>query len=153
MSKLPEELLDLLKDTGSVKVVATIDGDGVPHVVFKGSLTTFDDETIVFAEGVESSLSNKNLVRSIWFDKKVAINITKGLISYQVKGLPYKYLITGTIFRKMLDRARERRGPEADIAGVWVITPDEIRNESPAYRSGLAKEERGLFHSHLDLLR
>jgi len=153
MSKLPEELLDLLKDTGSVKVVATIDGDGVPHVVFKGSLTTFDDETIVFAEGVESSLSNKNLVRSIWFDKKVAINITKGLISYQVKGFPYKYLITGTIFRKMLDRARERRGPEADIAGVWVITPDEIRNESPAYRSGLAKEERGLFHSHLDLLR
>jgi len=153
MSKLPEELIALLNDTGSIKVIATIDGEGHPHVVVKGSLTTLDDETIVFAEGLEGSLSNKNLVRSIWFDKKVAINITKGLTSYQVKGRPYKYLITGRVFRQLLDRARERRGAEADIAGVWVITPEEVRNESPAVRSSLARDERGLFHSHLDLLR
>ncbi len=153
MSKLPEELIALLHDTGSIKVIATIDGEGHPHVVVKGSLTTLDNETIVFAEGLEGSLSNKNLVRSIWFDKKVAINITKGLTSYQVKGRPYKYLITGSVFRQLLDRARERRGAEADIAGVWVITPEEVRNESPAVRSSLAREERGLFHSHLDLLR
>ena len=40
--------------------------------------------------------------------------------------------------------ARERRGADATIAGVWGVTPEEIRNESPAYRrSALAKEESG----------
>lgn len=152
MAKLPEELVNLLKDGESIKVVATIDGNGVPHAVVKGSLTTLDGEQIAFVEGLESNASNKNLVRSIWFNKKVAINVTKGLVSYQIKGAPYKYLITGCIFQQFLAKARERRGPDADIAGVWLITPEEVRNESPSYRRDLAGEERGQFHSHLDVL-
>jgi predicted pyridoxine 5'-phosphate oxidase superfamily flavin-nucleotide-binding protein len=153
MSKFPEELIELLNDPATSKIVGTTDEDGTPHLVAKGSLTTFDQETIVFAEGFEGTQSNKNLVRSIWFDRKVSVNITRGLSSYQIKGRPYKYLINGSTFRKMIDRARARRGPEADIAGVWVIVPEEIRNESPAYRGKLAGEKRGLFHNHLDVIR
>ncbi len=153
MSKFPEELIELLNDPATSKIVGTIDEDGTPHLVAKGSLTTFDDETIVFAEGFEGTRSNKNLVRSIWFNGKVSVNITRGLSSYQIKGRPYKYLINGATFRKMIDRARERRGPDADIAGVWVIVPEEVRNESPAYRGKLAAEKRGLFHNHLDVIR
>ncbi len=152
MSKLPEELVELLKDPASVKVVGTSDTDGTPHLVVKGSLTTLDEETIVFAEGFEGTQSNKNLVRSIWFDKKVSINITRGHTSYQVKGRPYKYLITGAVFRRILELARQKRGAEADIAGVWVIVPEEIRNESPGVQAGEAIAKRGHFHRHLDLL-
>ncbi|NTW84273.1 MAG: pyridoxamine 5'-phosphate oxidase family protein [Chlorobiaceae bacterium] len=153
MSKLPEELIELINDPAAVKLVGTVDAEGTPHLVVKGTLTTLDGEHIVFAEGYEGTKSNKNLVRSIWFDGKVSINVTKGISSYQIKGRPYKYLITGSVFRTLLDRAREKRGPEADIAGVWVIVPEEVRNESPGVRAREVIGERGHFHQHLDLLR
>jgi hypothetical protein len=150
MSKLPDELVNLLKDPESVKVMATLNEDGSPHVVAKGSLTTLDEETIVFNEGLDTYQSNKNLVRSIWFNKPIAINVTKGSISYQIKGKPYKCLITGPVFKQFLVKARERRGPEADIAAVWIITPEEIRNESPAIRRKEEEEKRPYFNRHLD---
>ncbi len=141
MAELPEELLGLLGDTGSSKVVGTIDDEGIPHVVAKGSLTTLDNKTIVFVEGFEGSLTNENLIRSTRLHKKVAINVTKGLISYQVKGSPQKYLKSDPVFQQMLQKIRERRGPDAEIAGVWAVTPEEVRNESPGYRSALPRQQ------------
>ena len=140
MSKIPDELLGLLIDTETTKVVGTIDDNGIPHLVVKGSLTTLDNETIVFVEGFEGSLTNENLIRSIRLNKKVAINVTKGLISYQIKGFPHKYLNTDSVYKQLLNRVRERRGADAVIAGVWGVTPEEVRKESPAHRSALAKE-------------
>lgn len=150
MSQLPEVLVNLLKDPESVKVLATTDGEGAPHAVVKGSITTLDGETIVFNEGLDTNESNKNLVRSIWFGGTVAINVTKGAVSYQIKGKPYKCLITGPVFKEFLVRARERRGPEADIAAVWLVTPEEVRDESPAVRRKEEEEKRPLFNRHLD---
>ena len=144
MSKLPDDLLSLLNDIESTKVVGTIDEDGIPHLVHKGSLTTLDNETIVFVEGFEGSNTNENLISSVRLNKKVAINVTKGLISYQVKGFPHKYLSNDAVFTQLLNRIRERRGPDATISGVWGVKPEEIRNESPGYRSLLAKEENAI---------
>ncbi len=144
MSKLPDDLLSLLNDIESTKVVGTIDEDGIPHLVHKGSLTTLDNETIVFVEGFEGSNTNENLISSVRLNKKVAINVTKGLISYQVKGFPHKYLSNDAVFTQLLNRIRERRGPDATISGVWGVKPEEIRNESPGYRSSLAKEENAI---------
>lgn len=150
MPKLADEVIDLLKDPESIKIVATIDADGVPHAVVKGSLTAIDGETIAFSEGLETSVSNKNLVRSIWFNGKVAVNVTKGLVSYQIKGRPYKCLIAGPIFKEFFLRAREKRGPDADIATVWLITVEEIRNESPRLRREEEETKRPYFNRHLD---
>lgn len=150
MAQLPEELINLLKNSDSVKILATTDGSGAPHVVAKGSLTTLDGEFIAFSEGLDSSVSNKNLVRSIWYDKPVAISITKGAVSYQIKGKPYKCLIVGPIFKHFLLKTREKKGPDADIAAVWIITPEEVRNESPAVRRREEEEKRPYFNRHLD---
>ncbi len=150
MAKLPEELVNLLKDFEAVKVVSTLNADGSPHTVAKGSLTTLDEENIYFNEGLDTYQNNKNLVRSIWFNKPIAINVTKGPISYQIKGKPYKCLITGPIFKQFLLKARERRGPDADIAAVWIIIPEEIRNESPAIRRNEEEAKRPYFNRHLD---
>lgn len=150
MAKLPEELVKLLKDFEAVKAVSTLNADGSPHTVIKGSLTTLDEENIYFNEGLDTYRNNKNLVRSIWFNKPIAINVTKGPVSYQIKGKPHKCLITGPIFKQFLLKARERRGPDADIAAVWVIIPEEIRNESPAARRNEEEAKRPYFNRHLD---
>jgi hypothetical protein len=151
MAKLPNELLDILKEPTTLKVVATLNEDGSAHVVFKGSLTAIDDETIAFNEGDDTYRSNKNLVRSIWFDKPVTVNVTKGVVSYQIKGKPYKCLITGSIFKQFLIRARERRGPNADIASVWLIKPEEIINESPSFRRAEIEAKKPFNNNHLDV--
>jgi hypothetical protein len=140
----------LLKDPTATKVLATLNEDGSAHVVFKGSLTTIDDENIAFSEGDDLNKSNKNLVRSIWFDKQVTINITKGGTSYEIKGKPYKGLITGPIFKQFLVKTRERGGPDSDIAAVWIIKPETVTNESPSFRRAAIEAKKPFNNSHLD---
>ncbi|HEY6838842.1 MAG TPA: pyridoxamine 5'-phosphate oxidase family protein, partial [Geobacteraceae bacterium] len=97
-TQLTQEIIDLLKDKESTKVLATLDANGFPHAVVKQSLQPGTDGTILYLELLESSRTNKNLVRSIWFDQKVAVSVSgKGGQSYHIKGKPVKTHITGPV--------------------------------------------------------
>jgi hypothetical protein len=150
MVKLQEEIIRLLKDPEARKAVATVDEKGVPHVVFKDSLTVLDDGKIAYAEELDSSRANKNMVRSIWFDKMVAVTVSKDAVAYQIKGKPYKCLITGSLFKQFLMEAREQRGPDSDIQSVWIITPEEVRDATTAQRVKDEEQNRPFFNRHLD---
>ncbi len=150
MVKLQEELIRLLKDPEAKKALATVDEEGVPHLVFKDSLTVLDDGKIAYAEELDSSQANKNMVRGIWFDKTVAVTVAKESVAYQIKGKPYKCLITGAIFKQFLMEAREKNGPDSDIQSVWVITPEEVRDATPAQRVKDEEQNRPFFNRHLD---
>lgn len=150
MVKLSQEVIELIKDTETVKVLATIDENGDPHAVFKRSLTVLDDGSIAYSEALESSQSNKNMVRSIWFNKSVSITIRgRNGLSYQIKGEAAKCITTGNIFKQFYIAKRQRSGPESDIAAVWIITPKEIRNETPAVRKEEEEKKHPIF-KHLD---
>ena len=150
-AQLTQEVIDLLRDTETTKVLATLDADGFPHAVVKQSLQPGDDGTILYLELLESSRTNKNLVRSIWFDQKVAVAVTgKGGQSYQIKGKPVKSLITGPLFQEHYAAIRKRRG-DADLAAVWVIEPEEIINETFVNRKAEEERKHPLF-THLDRL-
>lgn len=71
---LTSEVRELLVQPGTLKSIATVGKDGIPHIVYKGSLHAEGDK-LVFDEILESSQNNKNLVYSHWFGKKVAVNI------------------------------------------------------------------------------
>lgn len=148
---LPKDLIELLEDQDTTKVLATLDENGFPHAVVKQSLQLGEDGNIFYLEFLESSGTNKNLVRSIWFDTKVAITVTgKGGQSFQIKGRPVKTLITGEVFNNYYRATRERLG-DVDLAAVWVIEPLEAINENFAFR----KAEEDLKHPlfiHLDRL-
>lgn len=150
-AKLTQEIIDLLKDTETTKVLATLDASGFPHAVVKQSLQPGDDGTILYLELLESSRTNKNLVRSIWFDQKVAVAVSgKGGRSYQIKGKPVKTHVTGPVFQEHYTAIRERLG-DVDLAAVWVIEPEEVIEETFAARK--AEEERKHpFFTHLDRL-
>jgi len=146
--ELPQELIDLFADHESTKALATTDENGIPHLVFKQSLQLRDDGKVIYLELLESSRTNRNMVRSIWFDRMVAITIKgKGDRCYQIKGKPVKTYITGPVFRKYYQQIREQLG-DVDLAGVWVIDPEQVTDESFATRHA----EEAIRHPHFNHL-
>lgn len=149
--QLTDDIIALFADEETTKVLATLDADGFPHAVVKQSLQPGEDGKIIYLEFLESSRTNKNLVRSLWFDRQVAVALwgTDGR-SWQIKGKPVKTHITGPLFQKHYTATREKLGG-VDLAAVWVIEPLELIEESFAARK--AEEERKHpFFTHLDRL-
>jgi predicted pyridoxine 5'-phosphate oxidase superfamily flavin-nucleotide-binding protein len=148
---LSKEIRELFADAQSVKVLATLDESGFPHAVAAGSLQVGEDGNLHYLELLESSRTNKNLVRSIWYDQRVAIAIQgAGGQSYQIKGLPVKTHITGALFQQHYAQVRQRLG-DVDLAAVWIIEPLEVINENLVLRRAEAEQAHPVF-SHLDRL-
>jgi hypothetical protein len=137
--ELSQDIIDLLNDQDTVKVLATVDGKGVPHAVFKQSLHLGSDGRIHSLELIESSTTGRNLVGSIWFERKASILLrgTDGR-SVQIKGRVLKYHVSGALFQQHYLAVRERLG-DVDLAGVWVIEPELVIDQS--YRKRLATED------------
>jgi len=136
--KIPLELRGLLEDPESIKVLTTTGKDGVPHTVFKGSLTALDDDFLAYVELFESSRSQKNMLHNLWFKKPVAVAVCKGGLAYQIKGEPYRLVIEGPLRDKFFQELWKRM-PEVNPCGVWLIRPKEISDES--YETQQKKEQ------------
>jgi general stress protein 26 len=149
--QLSQEVTELLRDPQTLKVLATVDERGVPHAVVKGSLSVNEDGDVQLLELLETSRTNRNLVRSIWHDRRVAI-LLKGQDgrSFQIKGLPIKAHVSGPVFQKHYSEVRARLG-DVDLAAVWIIRPDEILDETPDVRRKEEQAARPTF-THLDRL-
>lgn len=145
------EIIALLQDSNTVKVLTTVDGDGVPHTVFKGSLRADESGNLQVLELIESSRTNRNLVRSIWYNRPVSV-LLKGKDSrcFQIKGVPIKAHVSGPVFQKNYVAIRERLG-DVDLAGVWIIRPDEVIDETPKVRRTEEEAAHPVF-VHLDRL-
>ncbi len=149
--KLDPDVAGLLADPSTVKVLATADEYGIPHAVIKQSLHLGADGNLVYLELLESSRTNQNMVRSIWYNRRVAI-VLKGKQgeSYQIKGKPVRAIISGPVFQQHYISIRQRLG-DVDLAAVWVIEPEEVIDESYVVRK--AREESLHPHfQHLDRL-
>lgn len=143
---LPQGVIGLLQDPESVKIIGTLNQDGSAHVVVSNSLAVVDRRLIAFGEELEKSQSNKNMVRSIWFDKPVTINVTKQDQAYLIRAKTYKCLIVGNLFQEFLLRARAVAGSDADISTVWMVIPEDVRNLSAA----LLRHEQERLHPYFD---
>lgn len=150
MSKLPKEVIDLISSAESVKVLATTDERGNPHTAFKDTLTVLEDGNLAFGEEFEGSQTNVNMVRSIWFNKGVELTVRdKNGTTFRIKGKPYRYAHAGPLFKKFYVAEREKRGPDSELAGVWIITPEEVKNETYDARKK-EEDEKHPFFRHFD---
>jgi predicted pyridoxine 5'-phosphate oxidase superfamily flavin-nucleotide-binding protein len=149
--QLAKEVIELLADQETVKILATTDQDGEPHAVIKQTLHLGEDGNLVILELLESSHTSKNLLRSIWFQRRVAVTLWgKNGENYQIKGKPVRNIITGPVFQKHYTAIRERLG-DTDLAGIWIIEPEEVVEET--YRVRRAAEEAAHpYFTHLDRL-
>ncbi|MBR1866854.1 MAG: pyridoxamine 5'-phosphate oxidase family protein [Lachnospiraceae bacterium] len=147
--EISRELQEILNDPQSIKVLATTDPEGRPHVVFKGSLHVNEDGYLEYLEFIESSQTNKNMVHSIWFHKTVAINVKHEKQSFQIEAVPYRALIAGKEFEKRYNQVRREKG--IDLSTVWLMEPLEIVEETFEKRR-LEEEKAHPILKHLDLL-
>lgn len=149
--KLDQEIAELLEDKETVKVLATSDAKGNPHAVANQSFQLDEDGRVIYLELLESSQTNKDLVRSIWFGRKVALALRgRDGRSYQIKGKPVRAIVSGPVFQKHYVSVREKLG-DVDLAAVWIIEPEEVINESYPVRKAHEEATRPYF-SHLDRL-
>ena len=128
MITLQEELIDICRDSETLKVLVTTDEEGVPHPVIKNSFTVLDNGMLAYAELIERCHTYKNMLRNYWHKKNVAIllfNQKKG--AFQIKGRPVRFLVEGVIWKKFVEEIWKVL-PEADPAGIWTIEPLEVRN-------------------------
>ncbi len=146
---LSENVIELLRNRESKKVLATVDKNGIPNVSFKGSITVNEEGKIELIELLETSQTNKNLTYSLWFDKTVAISVWgEGGTEYEIKGIPRKVHIDGPYYEKKYVESLERN-PINDISGVWIIEPTEVRNQTYAERKK-EQDEKYPIIGHLD---
>jgi hypothetical protein len=149
--KLEEEIIELLNSKDTVKVLATLNRDNIPHVAFKEFLDVNADGNILYLELIESSQTNSNMVNSIWFKRKVAINIkSQDGRSYQIKGTPIRALISGPIFENYYKLVSEKI-EDGDLSTVWIIRPEEVINETYEIRKREEEEKHPLL-KHVDRL-
>jgi hypothetical protein len=146
---LDKAVLERLNELDALKVLVTLDEHGAPHPTPKGSLR-WDGERIVSWEILESSHTNRNLTRSIWFDKPVAILlVTADKQAYKIAVKPVRNLTSGKDFTRHYEEAEERRG--LGIAAVWLFEPVEITDQSAKTRIAEEHAARPYF-THLDRL-
>ncbi|KAI95535.1 hypothetical protein T281_04965 [Rhodomicrobium udaipurense JA643] len=126
---LTPDVIALLDSAETVKVLATVDANGAPDAVEKPSLHHGGDGTIHVLEFLETSAANRNLTHTIWYGGSISVAL-HGADGHrvQIKGRPVKLHITGPLFQQHYVRARETLG-DVDLAGVWVIEPDEVIDE------------------------
>jgi hypothetical protein len=145
---LSSEAVSLLNDDSVTKVVVTVDADGLPHAVVKQSLHAAEGR-IRYLELLENSTTNRNLVRSIWFDGIVSVLLASSDgRSLQIKGRPVKNHISGPLFLEQYHRVRALYG-DVDLAGVWEIEADEVIDQSIAARRSQETSRHPTF-IHLD---
>jgi hypothetical protein len=148
---LNEDISRVLADPETIVALGTTGADGSVHVAFKGSFKIREDGNLEYDEVMESSLTNKNLVYSIWFGKTVSISILAGdRRSYHVLGKPVRALISGREFSERYGAVRKKLG-DVDLSAVWIIEPVSAREQSFEKRRAEEEEAHPLLR-HLDRL-
>lgn len=151
MPKLSAEIQQLLDQPTTTRLVATTDEFGKPYAVASPFLQAGAGGELVHLELLEKSATNRNLLRSLWFNKKVSVTLAGADgRSFVIQGRPVKALISGPVFRSHYQQVRALLG-DADLAAVWLIEPEEVVNETYAVCKQ-EEEERFPFSVHLDRL-
>jgi hypothetical protein len=144
------EVLELLNNEKTVKILVTVDDGGIPHPVVKSSLYS-DGTHILYLEFLESSRTNRYMTRSLWFDKPVSILlVTPEEKSWKITALPLRAIVNGKTFQQYYELAQEKYGG-FDLSTVWILKPLEIFEETLRERAAEESKNRPYF-LHLDRL-
>jgi hypothetical protein len=126
--KIPEKVMNVLSDEGSVKILSTISGDGKLHSVAAGSIMAMGEDRL-FAAEIFMNTTSKN----IQTNKNVAILIVKGMESYLINATALERETEGEFFEKMTKPMSEKGIP---VKAVWTFELNEIFDQSANPNAG-----------------
>jgi predicted pyridoxine 5'-phosphate oxidase superfamily flavin-nucleotide-binding protein len=126
MAKMSKEVMDVVNDSNSAKVLATAGTLLEINAVPKGSLRAIDEERIAFAD-IFGDKTNKNLEGN----KKVSALAFKmsPVAGYQIKGTFLGFQTSGELFNRFSKEIKER--VKLDIRAVGTIRVDEVYAVAP----------------------
>ncbi len=126
MAKMPKEVMEVVNDPSSAKVLATAGSTLEINAVPKGSLRAIDEERIAFAD-IFGDKTNKNLE----VNKKVSALAFKmsPVMGYQIKGTFLGFQTSGELFDRFAKEIKERI--KLNIKAVGTIKVDEIYAVAP----------------------
>lgn len=129
------DVVSLLASPGTAKVLATTGEDGTPHLTFSDDFYVAEDGRLLYLEFEEYSATNRNLVRSIWFSKRLTVQLRSAEgRAFQLHGVPWKALIGGPLYEQYYVLGRQQGRPTG-LSTVWVINVDHVSDETPAVRA------------------
>ncbi|WP_320974165.1 hypothetical protein [Dysgonomonas capnocytophagoides] len=147
---LSQEIVNFINSESTHKMLATVSPIGEPHLVYKKNMF-YEDGKIVYLELLESSISNKNMIYSLWFEKKIAVNFfNENGISIQIKGVPVKAVVAGPIFEKYYN-ALQQEDPDYDLSTVYYIEICDVIDETYSVRR-MEQSVKHPLYIHIDRL-
>jgi hypothetical protein len=149
--EMSREIIDIMNNPESLKILATVNEQNVPHAVVKQTIRIAENSEIEYLELLESSTTYKNFVHSLWFHHPVAITVKgPGNTSFQIQGQPKKVIISGPVFEQNYVAIRQKLG-DVDLAAVCIIEPISVADQTFAVRFADQEKSRPFF-KHLDRL-
>ncbi len=129
MVTIPKEVMEVIAAPDSIKMIATVDENGLPNVANVHSVTAIDSETIAFAE-----LFIKQTKTNLEKTKKAAIVVFKGQMSgYQLKGAFAGFQTSGPIFDAFSEKVMAAM--KLPVKSVGLIKVENVFEGSPGKNS------------------
>ena len=132
MVKLPDAVFKLLNDRASNKILGTRMKNNDVHIINVGGAGAVDPETIFVGEiFMKATGENLNLAKKE--GTKASLLVSRGPESYEIRCSIKDHVTSGPMFDKMKETFAAMK---FDLKGLWLLKPEEVWNESPAWDSG-----------------
>ncbi len=129
--ELPREVMDLINDPQSIKMLSTFSGEDTPHSVPLGSLNAPSPDSIICGK-IQMKETHANLETALRNHGYVSVLVVRGKEAYQVRCRPKAFDTDGPIFQAMRGKLPEKM----PLYGVWLLEPVELINQTPGPNAG-----------------
>ncbi|HUT27695.1 MAG TPA: hypothetical protein VMW85_06600 [Methanomassiliicoccales archaeon] len=132
MVAIPEEVMKVLNDDKSIRILATKSKEGHVHAIQVGSLKAASPDTIIVG-AILMKRTGTNLENMKANGEMASILAGSQTTSFEIKAKPKEFITSGPIFDGM-NAALEKMGMKA--TGVWSLQVAEVWNQSANYEAG-----------------
>lgn len=132
-NKQIENIRQEIEEKGALVILSAVGSDGNPYSEVGVKVKFNDKKQIVYYQYLETSQLQKNLVNSIWFNKKLSIVvIAKDGRNYHITAKPDRTIIAGHIFEQAYEEALCEYGADTDLSALWLIDIEKITENTYA---------------------
>ncbi|HRR66766.1 MAG TPA: hypothetical protein P5063_03865 [Methanomassiliicoccales archaeon] len=132
MVAIPDEVLKVLNDDASVRVIATKSKEGDVHAIQVGSLKAPSPDTIIVG-AILMKRTGKNLENMKAKGELVSILAGNQKASYEIRVKVKDKVTSGPMYDQM-NASLQKMGLKANA--VWVFEVKEVWNQTAGYSAG-----------------